>query len=101
MGFRFFDFFRAEPDENSIFNQEEVQTMADADTCSEARRVVQMLAQPREYTSRGSRALRAAVNGNNADYLYSRFGNKFGWQSPRDAQRFYDQNKRSKDGWGR
>ena len=101
MGFRFFDLFRAEPTEDSVFSQEEVQTMADAATCTEARRVVQILAQPRVYTSRDSRSLRAAVNGNNADYLYSRFGNKFGWQSLADAQRFYDQNKRGTDGWGR
>lgn len=100
MGFRFFDMFRAEPTEDSIFNQEEVQTMADAATSQEARRVVQILAQPRRFTSNASRSLRAAVNGNNADYLYSRFGNKFGWGSLQDAQKFYDQNKRGTDGWG-
>jgi len=100
---RFFRMDRAEhdPENPTVFSQPELQTMADSAVGKEARRVCAILHQPRVYTSSDSRALRAAVGGRHADYLFSRFGRNLGFNTLADAQEFYDCNKRSTDGWGR
>lgn len=94
-----FNFRRANPDPNSEFTGQQIQTWADCDTAREARCVCKVLSNPHTHNTPQSDALRGAVGGRRAEYLYSRFASELGWESLGDAQRYYDQNKGSKGGW--
>ena len=95
---RFFGFRYAEPTPNSDYTPQQTQTVADTQTCHEARRVCKILS-CRHYNLPEQNAFRQTVGNNQADYLYSRFATELGFRSVADAQRFYDANKSSKGGW--
>ena len=95
---RIFDFFAATPAPDSEYTQPQVQTMADAGTCREARNVVKVLSNSYTFNLPSHNALRDAVGSNKADYLLGRFGRQLGWTSLKDAQRYYDANKGTKGG---
>lgn len=97
--FRMFNFFRAEAPPDSEWNPLQVQTMADAATCEEARRVVKKLSNPHMHNMPDYVALRQVVGKDQASYLFSRFAANFGWTTLGQAQKFYDDNKGSKGGW--
>lgn len=97
--FRAFGFSRAEAPPDSEWNPLQVQTMADAATCEEARRVCKKLSNSHLYNTPDYVALRQTVGNDQASYLFGRFGQQFGWTKLQQAQKFYDDNKGSKGGW--
>jgi len=92
---RIFNFFRAEPTPDSEYTQAQVQTMADHGTLEEARRVCKMLSQGNPVW----RDFARGIGNRQAEYLFSRFASQFGWETLRDAQRYYDNNKGTKGGY--
>lgn len=90
---------QAEVTPQSQDNREQLQSQLDGEIAREARQVCKVLSNPQQWNTPSSQALRAAVNGRHAEYLWSRFAEDFGWNSMSDAQRFYDANKGSKGGW--
>jgi hypothetical protein len=71
------------------------ETWAHRDIAKEAQVAACKLSGHLNNNSSEDRAFRAVWRGREAEYLWERFGNAFGWTSMQQAKDFYHQNKRS------